>query len=122
MMGYLYIFATIALTLYGQLVIKWQVGRAGAMPEATTDKLLFLSGLVLNPWVLSGFAAAFLASVCWMATLTKFQLSFAYPFMSLTFVGVLLASAFLFSEALTPAKWIGMGFLVVGIIIGAQRW
>lgn len=122
MMGYLYIFATIALTIYGQLVIKWQVSQAGTMPAALLDKGAFLGSLVLNPWVASGLFAAFLASLCWMATLTKFELNFAYPFMSLTFVGVLILSSLLFYEALSPAKWVGMGLLVLGIVVGSQSW
>ena len=37
-MSYFYIFMTIALTVYGQIAIKWQVLKVGAMPEATPDE------------------------------------------------------------------------------------
>ncbi len=69
--------------------------------------VLFLFRLVLNPWVLSGFAAAFLASVFWMAVLTKFQLSYAYPFVALTFVVVVAAGGVLFGEPITVPKMAG---------------
>jgi multidrug transporter EmrE-like cation transporter len=121
-MGYVYIFLTIALTIYGQLIIKWQVSKAGILPAGFGEKLGFLFSLVLNPWIASGLFAAFLAALCWMATLTKFSLNYAYPFMSLTFVGVLTLSSVIFLEALSPAKWIGMGLLVLGLVIGSQKW
>ena len=54
-MSYLYISITILFTVYGQLVIKWQVLKAGAFPEDTGEKLWFLLHLLLNPWVISAF-------------------------------------------------------------------
>lgn len=119
-MNYVYIACTILLTVYGQVVIKWQVLGAGEFPEATADKLRFLFALLLNPWVISAFAAALLASVFWMAAMTKLQLSHAYPFMSLAFVLVLLASGVFFHEPITLPKIIGIALVVAGLIIGSQ--
>lgn len=120
--GYGYIFMTVALTVYGQIVVKWQVSKVGPMPPGVEGKLGFMFGMLLNPWVLSGFFAAFLASFCWMAALTKFPLNVAYPFTSLSFVAVLLASALLFYEPVTLSKWIGMALLVAGVVVSSQKW
>lgn len=117
-----YIALTIAFTVYGQLVIKWQVSQAGAMPVDTMGKVAFLGTLLLNPWVISGFASAFAASLAWMAAMTKFPLSVAYPFMSLNFVAVLILSAWFFNEGLTAPKLVGMALLVLGLVVGAQKW
>ncbi len=121
-MDYLYIFGTIFFTVYGQLVTKWQVTRAGEFPVEATEKIWFLLRLVLNPWVISSLAVAFLAFLCWVAAMTRFELSHAYPFMSLAFVLVLVLglglSAALFHEAITVPKALGMAFIVTGIIIG----
>jgi multidrug transporter EmrE-like cation transporter len=119
-MSYLYILATVLLTVYGQLVVKWQVSKAGALPGDPAEKAQFLLLLVLNPWVLSGFAAAFLAAVSWMAAMTKFELSYAYPFMSLTFPLVLVASALIFAEAITVYKIAGLTLIVAGIVVLAR--
>lgn len=120
MAGYLYIALTILFTVYGQLVIKWQVSQAGILPVSTGEKILFLFGLLLNPWIVSGFFAAFLASLCWMAAMTKFNLSHAYPFMGLTFVLVLIGSGVFFGEAVTPLKIIGTALIILGIIVASQ--
>jgi multidrug transporter EmrE-like cation transporter len=120
LMSYIYIAFTIIFTVYGQIVIKWQASNAGPLPEDFNDKLLFLLRLVFNPWVLSGLAAAFLASLAWMAAMTKLDLSHAYPFMSLAFVLVLFLSVFFFNEPLTWPKIAGMALIVGGILVGSQ--
>jgi multidrug transporter EmrE-like cation transporter len=120
MLNLLYILGTVVLTVYGQLVLKWQVGQAGVLPETVGDRLLFFLRLLLNPWVMSGIAAAFLAMICWMAAMTKFALNFAYPFMSLAFVLVLLLSGPLFHEVITVPKVCGVLLIVIGVIVSSQ--
>lgn len=122
LIDYIYISGTILFTIYGQLVIKWQVSRYGALPADLAEKAWFILRLLLNPWIISGFAAAFLASLCWMAAMTKFELSRAYPFTSLSFVLILFLSAILFRESVTAPKVIGMIFIVIGIVIGSQGY
>ena len=63
MAGHFYILLTLLFTVYGQLVLKWQMGQARSMPEGGIDKLFFLLQQFLNPWIMSGFFSAFLASL-----------------------------------------------------------
>ncbi len=119
-MSYFYVLLTILLTVYGQIAIKWQVLKAGSMPEDAAEKVKFLFHLVLHPWVLSAFLAAFLASVTWMAAMTKLQLSHAYPFMSLAFVLVILLSNLFFGEPINAYKLIGVLVVMAGLAIGSQ--
>ena len=118
--GYVYIFLTIFFTVYGQLMIKWQMATAGALPGPIVQKIIFLLRMFTNLWVMSSFLAAFLAALCWMAALTKFDLNHAYPFMGLTFVLVLLLSNLLFSEPITMLKIVGVALILIGIAIGSQ--
>ncbi len=62
-MNYIYIFGTVIFTVYGQLVIKWRVGLHGSLPETFFSKILFLLRLFADPYLLSGFFSAFLASL-----------------------------------------------------------
>lgn len=119
-MSYLYVLLTILLTVYGQIVIKWQVLKVGSLPQETADKILFMLQLLLNPWIVSALAAAFLASFFWMAAMTKLQLSHAYPFMGLTFVVVMLASGFFFHEPITTLKVVGVALIVLGLAVASQ--
>jgi len=119
-MRYLYLACTIIFTVYGQIIFKWQVNRAGTLPFDVLDKVYFLFRLVFNPWILSGFFAAFLASLSWIAAITKFDLNVAYPFMSLSFVLVLIGSSVFFHESVSLVKVLGIAFIIVGVIIGTR--
>ncbi len=119
-MSYFYVLCTILLTVYGQLIIKWQVLEAGSFPENAVEKIWFLFQLLLNPWIISAFLAALLASLTWMAAMTKLQLSHAYPFMSLAFILVMVFSAWLFNEPLTTPKLLGVALVILGLVVGAQ--
>lgn len=119
-MGYIYILGTIVFTVYGQLMLKWRISKFGSLPESFVEKIIFLFKLLLDPLIFSGFVAAFVASIFWMAAMTKFNISFAYPFMSLSYVLVFIFSVSLFKEPITAYKVVGLAFVVVGIIISSR--
>lgn len=118
--GFAYVLGSVLFTVYGQIIVKWQVGKAGALPAAFAERIPFLLGLILNPWIMSGILAGFFALICWLAAMTKFELSYAYPFMSLAFVFVLVLSALLFHEPLTVAKIVGVLLIIAGIVVGSR--
>jgi drug/metabolite transporter (DMT)-like permease len=119
-MSYLFVLGTVLLTVYGQLIIKWRVLEAGALPEAFGERLRFLFWLFLDPWVVSALAAAVIAAALWMAAMTRLPLSHAYPMVSLAFVLVLIASGLFFQEPITPLKIAGTALIMLGIVVGSQ--
>lgn len=119
-MSYFYVFCTVLLTVYGQLVIKWQVTDVGLIPSGLFDKLVYFSRFLFNPWILSAYIAALLASVTWMAAISKLDLSHAYPFMGLAFVLVLIFGAIFFNEAFNLYKISGVLLIILGLAISSQ--
>lgn len=117
---YIPIALTIAFTVYGQLILKFRMDTVGQLPLEFTAKTRALFLLVFDPWIFSGLIAAFLASLAWMAALSKLDLSHAYPFMSLNFVLVLLLSVVLLNEPLTTPRVIGIILIVLGTVIASQ--
>lgn len=118
--GHLLVLLTVVLTVYGQLVLKWQMSLAGPAPEPAVSKLLFLARLLLLPWVLSGFVAAFLASFAWMGAMTRLPLSYAYPYTSLSFVLVMIFGAMVLGESFTVGKVFGTLLVIGGLIVIAR--
>jgi drug/metabolite transporter (DMT)-like permease len=100
------------------LIVRWRVGEAGHFPATTSERVTFLLRLVIDPWVISALLGAFVAALSWMAALTKFELSRAYPFMALSFVLVLLLSGFFFDEPVTVAKVAGVALITAGLVVG----
>jgi multidrug transporter EmrE-like cation transporter len=118
--GHFYILLTLAFTVYGQLVLKWQMGGAGPLPDAGIDKILFLLRQFLNPWIISGFAAALLASMAWMAAMTRFDLGYAYPFMSLAFVIVMVFGVLFLGESVSLGRVAGTLMVIAGLFVIAR--
>jgi len=114
---FLSVFGCIAFTVYGQVILKWRLSQIGRMPVDMEKKVVFLLRALIDPYILSGFMAAFVASLFWMAAMTKLEISVAYPFMSLAFVLVLILSAVLLHEPITIGKVLGMGLICTGIIV-----
>lgn len=114
---YLYILGTLFFTVYGQIAIKWRMnGLKVALPENTLDKFLYLIKLVFDPFIFTGFASAFLASLCWMAAMSKMEITKAYPFMSIAPAMVFVIGVIFLNEAFTWGKVIGLILIVLGTI------
>jgi drug/metabolite transporter (DMT)-like permease len=118
--GHFYILLTLVFTVYGQLVLKWQMSKAGALPSGAVEKLGFLLQQFLNPWIVSGFASAFIASLAWMAAVTRFELNYAYPFMSLAFVIVMILGVLFLGENLNLHKVLGTALVMAGLVLIAR--
>ena len=105
----------ILLTTASQLIMRWQVS-AGA-PPAGGSRFDFIVSMLLTPWVWAAILATFLAGLAWMLTLTRFELTYAFPFTGVTFALILFAGAFLFGEHVGPARIAGTALVLIGLIV-----
>lgn len=117
LIDHLFIISTIVFTVYSQLIMRWQVSEAGALPVEMAGKISYIAALLLNPWVMTGIVATFLAGVSWMLAMTKFEISYAYPFVSLNYILVLVAGVLLFNENFNTAKLVGSVLVILGVIV-----
>ena len=117
MINYFYVIGTLLCTVYGQVILKWRINTMGSMPDGFQNKIFFLFRALLDPFILSGFLAAFIASLLWIAAMTKLEITRAYPFMSLSPALVFIFGIFLLGETFTIGKVIGLILIISGIII-----
>jgi multidrug transporter EmrE-like cation transporter len=118
--GWVFVAVTIGGTVYAQIVLKWQVARSGTLPGGAGKFVFLVKLMVTNPWVLSAFIAAGFAAVAWMAALSVYELSVAYPFMSLSFILVAVASFLLLGEGYSAGKAIALLMIVAGLVVGSR--
>lgn len=115
---YFYIAGTIFFTVYGQIILKWRLGALKViLPDGLQDKVVYLTKLIFDPFIFSGFTSAFVASLFWMAAMTKFEITTAYPFMSLAPALVFLIGILFLGETFTFGKLIGLMFIIIGTIV-----
>jgi len=69
----------------------------------------------INIFIGMGYVLLIIRGLLWIVVLRKFPLSFAYPFLSMSFVLLLMISSWFFGEAITLYKIIGSLFIVAGV-------
>lgn len=107
----------ILFTVASQLIMRWRVGAAGALSPSGSDGLRFVASMLMTPWVWAAILCTFLAGVAWMLALTRFDLTYAFPFTGVSFVLILLAGAFLFGEHVGLARTAGTLLVVLGLVV-----
>ncbi len=118
-MAYLYIFGTIFFTVFGQIVLKWRIGvlEFSLNSNGLLSNIVSLLKLLFDPFIFCGFASAFVASMFWMAAMTKFEITHAYPFMSLSPALVFLLGIWFLNETFSWGKVLGLVLIIIGIFI-----
>jgi undecaprenyl phosphate-alpha-L-ara4N flippase subunit ArnF len=119
MLKYLYIFATILFTVYGQIILKWRILKLGWQMSGDDlwTKIKCYCALLFDPFILSGFLSAFIASICWVIAMTKFEITTAYPFMSIAPAIVFLIGVLVLNETFTVGKLLGLILIITGTVI-----
>lgn len=116
-----YIFLSILLGVVSQLIVKWKMGAVYFEDGASfIDKIVVVLYMLFNPYIIVSMILTFMAGVAWMMAMTKFEISYAYPFTSLGFVLILFFSALLLGESMTWPKIVGSIFIVIGIVISSK--
>ena len=77
-----------------------------------------ITALVTNRYIIGWVIFTGLTAPLWLYALRKYQLSFAYPFvMGLAFVLVTILSMWLFKEAISLTRCIGIILLCIGLLL-----
>jgi multidrug transporter EmrE-like cation transporter len=99
----------------GQLLLKSGMTRIG--PRTGTA---FLKAIITSPWVIGGLAVYGFGVIFWMLALSYFEISYVYPFASLSYIGIILGSYFIFKERLTVMRLAGIAIIIAGVLITSQ--
>ena len=109
---------SLSIAVIGQILLKIGVNKIGIsdFSKISAIKDLFL-GVIKSPMVLFGLLLYVLSAAVWLIVLSTVDLSFAYPFIGLTYVFVLLLSKFILKEDVNPIRWAGAAVITIGVII-----
>jgi undecaprenyl phosphate-alpha-L-ara4N flippase subunit ArnF len=101
------------------MILKWRITKLNwSMIDGNIfEKIICYLKLLFDPFILSGFVSAFIASICWTMAMTKFEITKAYPFMSISPAIVFLLGVFILRETFTIGKVLGLTLIVLGTIV-----
>ncbi len=114
----LLILLSISIAVCGQILLKIGINRIGIGDFSSMDTVrqLFV-GVIKSPIVLTGLFLYFISAAIWIVVLSTVDLSFAYPFIGLTYVLVLVLSKFILKEDVSPVRWAGAAIITIGVIV-----
>ncbi|HLY57010.1 MAG TPA: hypothetical protein VKS60_15705 [Stellaceae bacterium] len=121
---YVMLAVSILLGVCGQLLLKTgAVAGGGAIAQAlapwtsSRPALAWIADRFLSPWTLGGLVCYFLSAIGYILVLRTVPLSVAYPTVASSYVVVLIASHFLWSEPLTLTSLAGVACIGFGIYL-----
>jgi multidrug transporter EmrE-like cation transporter len=99
----------------GQLLLKSGMTRLGVRSGGS-----FIKGIITSPWVIGGLLVYGTGVIFWMLALSYFEISYVYPFASLSYIGIILGSYFIFKERLSLMRLAGIAMIIAGVLITSQ--
>ena len=111
------ILGSVIFTVFGQSSLKYGVTKAGSViVNGHLDIIQYLR-IYSNKIVLLGIEAYVIGGFLWFYALSLNDLSFAYPFLSLNYILILLVSIIYFNESVNLIMWLGVIVICSGVII-----
>jgi multidrug transporter EmrE-like cation transporter len=109
-------FSAIILNVCGHLFLKAGMNKVGAI---SLDQLLVsFSKIFSTPFVILGLVSYVSSVALYMVVLSRIDISYAYPLMmGLGYVLIVLFSWQIFGEPFSTFKWIGIVFILVGVVL-----
>lgn len=94
--------------------------RKGMLSIGTFDVSNFfgsISVLMTNVWLWGAFLCYALSIVLWLSVLSKVEVSYAYPYLSIGYIVVAVAGYMLFNESLTKMRILGIVVICIGVYL-----
>lgn len=116
------ILTSVVLAGFAQITLKTGVNHVtdatgGGELHMNADSL---KSLLSSPIIWGGLVLFGLSAIVWLFALSRASLSFAYPFAALSYVLIVLFSVLVLHEDVPVLRWIGVAFIVTGILLVAQ--
>jgi drug/metabolite transporter (DMT)-like permease len=112
-----YILVSVIGGAVGQLLLKHGMNSMGPLTLSISQLFSILFKLGTNIFVIVGLGIYVASTVFWLTALSRVELSFAYPFASLSYIIMVIASWQLFNENLTPLRLLGTLVIACGVFL-----
>ena len=107
----------VMLNAGAQLLLKAGTNAVGVFEFSRENILPIGWKLATEPHIVGGLCCYVISVVVWVMALSRVEVSIAYPLLSVGYVVNALAAWYLFGEALTPMRLIGIGVIIVGVCL-----
>ena len=124
MKNFLLILFSVILGVAGQLSLKHGVGIASSGSSSRIVQsldvrsiLAFLQSAAANKFVIFGFLFYLVSAASWLVILSRVDLSFAYPLISIGYIIIVILSKYIFDEPVTALRIAGTLLVCGGVFL-----
>ncbi len=110
----------VLLNAAAQLLLKAGTNAVGTFEFSAANALPMGLRLALEPHIVGGIACYVVSVVVWIMALSRVEVSIAYPMLSVGYVVNAVAAWYLFGEAVTPMRLLGIAVIILGVFIVAR--
>jgi multidrug transporter EmrE-like cation transporter len=107
----------VLLNAGAQLLIKEGTRRMGYFDFNWANLIPVSLQAVANPFILGGLASYVISVVVWIMVLSRVDVSFAYPMLSVGYIVNAAAAAYLFQEELSMTRMSGIVTIMAGVYL-----
>ena len=115
-----FILFTVFTNAAAQLMLKAGMTNMGSISFTADTAILRIVQIVFSPWVFAGLCTFVISMASHLFVLSKVDISFAYPFLSLAYVAVAIFAWLVFKEDLGAFKIAGIVLICLGTVFIAQ--
>lgn len=108
------ILATVTTNAVSQLMLKQGMLNIGKFEFSTQGVLEAIPRVIANPYIVAGLVTLVFSMGLHLMALSRVEISFAYPFLSISYVIVLAAGYWLFSEQVNLFRVVGVTLICLG--------
>jgi multidrug transporter EmrE-like cation transporter len=110
----------VLLNAAAQLLLKAGTNSVGTFAFSLENALPVGWRLATEPHIVGGLACYVVSVVVWIMALSRVEVSIAYPMLSVGYVVNAVAAWYLFGEAVSATRLMGIGIIIVGVYIVAR--
>lgn len=108
---------TVVTNAIAQILLKKGMLVTGSFNFTLQDMAAVTPRLIMNPYLIFGLFTFVVSMASHLLVLSRVELSFAYPFLSLAYVVVAVYSYYGFNEDINAFRMAGIAFICVGTIL-----
>ena len=110
----------VLLNAGAQLMLKAGMTQIGHFEFSMANMMPIGLKVMGNPPIINGLCMYVMSVVVWLLVLSRVQVSFAYPMLSIGYVVNALAANYFFGEPLTSMRMLGIFIIISGVYLVAQ--
>lgn len=109
------IFTGVLLNATAQLALKQGMRQIGHFDFTPTSLFAMSWRIGTNGYVVLGLVCYVVSVGVWLLALSRVEVSFAYPMLSVGYIVTAVAAFYFFGEALTPLRVAGIAVIIAGV-------